>query len=673
MGEFTTRNAPSGHRAGRDPRRPCRPRRARRRRAGPGRPPHVPPGRRGRSPRGARRRAAGRRPPGPAAAAGASAAGWRRPWPTPTFRCPRRWRGPGGWACWAPAPSSPWSPAGRGWPASPWWPGRGAGARRPHPAGQGRRPHRAGPARGPGGGGPVAAIGRLAAPGRRGGRPGQRRGGGRALAAELSRAAAEAAQGASLVAALEAVRRAPAPAGRAPGRRRPVPGRRDRWCPGPGGRRRGGHAARAAGRGRRGAGAVVPGPHLGARHRAGAGRVRRLRGGHRSPHRRSSSSTRRPGWPCWSPASSSTPWAGCGCSAWPGGGMSRGAARFVGVVRWSCWRRLAAPPRPRQRSGPCRRRPPGRGGRGRGGGRRRRRLGGVLLERAGARVLRRLGRPAGPEAGRRLGVGPRRRRRRPGPASRRPPSRPAWWPGPCPAWALAAGAGGTWPPSPPTCPRWSTSWCWPSGAGLTVRLAVAAVGRRSPGPLGRRAGPGRPGGRPRPAPGRRPRRPPRAGRRGHPAADRRPDRLRALRRPAGGQPGAPGRRGPGRPPPAGRGGRPQGPRQAALPPRHVHPPRLRPPHRGASHRQRRPGAAPLNTRRTKGGATECSPSTSICPPTSPPSPAGPVDDQRGQASAEYALVLLGAAAVALLVVAWATKTNRVGKLLDAVMKAVTAR
>jgi len=42
-------------------------------------------------------------------------------------------------------------------------------------------------------------------------------------------------------------------------------------------------------------------------------------------------------------------------------------------------------------------------------------------------------------------------------------------------------------------------------------------------------------------------------------------------------------------------------------------------------------------------------------------------DERGQASAEYALVLLGAAAVALLVVAWATKTNRVGRLLDTVM------
>jgi Flp pilus assembly pilin Flp len=43
-------------------------------------------------------------------------------------------------------------------------------------------------------------------------------------------------------------------------------------------------------------------------------------------------------------------------------------------------------------------------------------------------------------------------------------------------------------------------------------------------------------------------------------------------------------------------------------------------------------------------------------------------DQRGQASAEYALVLLGAAAVALLVVSWATKTDKVGKLLDTVME-----
>lgn len=49
------------------------------------------------------------------------------------------------------------------------------------------------------------------------------------------------------------------------------------------------------------------------------------------------------------------------------------------------------------------------------------------------------------------------------------------------------------------------------------------------------------------------------------------------------------------------------------------------------------------------------------------------DDQRGQASAEYALVLLGAAAVALLIVAWATKSELVGKLFDAVMNAITGK
>ncbi|MBV8981818.1 MAG: DUF4244 domain-containing protein [Acidimicrobiia bacterium] len=48
-------------------------------------------------------------------------------------------------------------------------------------------------------------------------------------------------------------------------------------------------------------------------------------------------------------------------------------------------------------------------------------------------------------------------------------------------------------------------------------------------------------------------------------------------------------------------------------------------------------------------------------------------DQRGQATAEYALVLLGAAAVALLVVGWATHTDVVGKLLDAVMSNITGK
>lgn len=38
----------------------------------------------------------------------------------------------------------------------------------------------------------------------------------------------------------------------------------------------------------------------------------------------------------------------------------------------------------------------------------------------------------------------------------------------------------------------------------------------------------------------------------------------------------------------------------------------------------------------------------------------------GQATAEYALVLVGVAALALLVLAWATKTDKVGDLLDGV-------
>jgi Flp pilus assembly pilin Flp len=42
-------------------------------------------------------------------------------------------------------------------------------------------------------------------------------------------------------------------------------------------------------------------------------------------------------------------------------------------------------------------------------------------------------------------------------------------------------------------------------------------------------------------------------------------------------------------------------------------------------------------------------------------------DDRGQTTAEYALVLLGAAAIAVLIVSWATKTNLVGKLLDFVI------
>lgn len=45
----------------------------------------------------------------------------------------------------------------------------------------------------------------------------------------------------------------------------------------------------------------------------------------------------------------------------------------------------------------------------------------------------------------------------------------------------------------------------------------------------------------------------------------------------------------------------------------------------------------------------------------------------GQTTAEYGLVLLGAAGIALLLVGWATKSGAVGKLFDAVMDSVIGR
>ncbi len=46
----------------------------------------------------------------------------------------------------------------------------------------------------------------------------------------------------------------------------------------------------------------------------------------------------------------------------------------------------------------------------------------------------------------------------------------------------------------------------------------------------------------------------------------------------------------------------------------------------------------------------------------PPRPA----PDRGQTTAEYALVLLGAAAIALLLVAWATGSGKIDQLFNAV-------
>ena len=46
-------------------------------------------------------------------------------------------------------------------------------------------------------------------------------------------------------------------------------------------------------------------------------------------------------------------------------------------------------------------------------------------------------------------------------------------------------------------------------------------------------------------------------------------------------------------------------------------------------------------------------------------------DEDGQTSAEYALVVMAAAFVALVIGLWAKKTDRIGKLFDAVFDTVT--
>jgi hypothetical protein len=42
----------------------------------------------------------------------------------------------------------------------------------------------------------------------------------------------------------------------------------------------------------------------------------------------------------------------------------------------------------------------------------------------------------------------------------------------------------------------------------------------------------------------------------------------------------------------------------------------------------------------------------------------------GQTTAEYALVILAAAALATMVIAWATNSNAIGRLFDAVLQRV---
>jgi hypothetical protein len=46
-------------------------------------------------------------------------------------------------------------------------------------------------------------------------------------------------------------------------------------------------------------------------------------------------------------------------------------------------------------------------------------------------------------------------------------------------------------------------------------------------------------------------------------------------------------------------------------------------------------------------------------------------DEAGQTTAEYALVIIGVAAIASLLLAWATKSSAITKLFDAVIDKIT--
>ncbi len=50
-----------------------------------------------------------------------------------------------------------------------------------------------------------------------------------------------------------------------------------------------------------------------------------------------------------------------------------------------------------------------------------------------------------------------------------------------------------------------------------------------------------------------------------------------------------------------------------------------------------------------------------------------IEDDRGQSTAEYALLLLGVATIALIVVTWASGTGKIGELFDAVIDSIIGR
>lgn len=48
-------------------------------------------------------------------------------------------------------------------------------------------------------------------------------------------------------------------------------------------------------------------------------------------------------------------------------------------------------------------------------------------------------------------------------------------------------------------------------------------------------------------------------------------------------------------------------------------------------------------------------------------------EDRGQSTVEYALLLLGVATIALIVVGWASGTGKIGELFDAVVDSIIGR
>lgn len=48
-------------------------------------------------------------------------------------------------------------------------------------------------------------------------------------------------------------------------------------------------------------------------------------------------------------------------------------------------------------------------------------------------------------------------------------------------------------------------------------------------------------------------------------------------------------------------------------------------------------------------------------------------EDRGQTTAEYALVMLGAAGVAMLLLGWATRSGAIGKLFDVVLSGIVGK